>query len=132
MSEKIKYEVITSRCGVCLAIDGYRVAGAKPLGGGTVERTFTGKKSSLIEAIAAWNDQASSWIKVEDGLPEETGEYLVLPYHKHCPTLWYQDGWYWYDEVDDAISETIGHYTEKPIFKVTHWMPIPELPKEEI
>lgn len=83
------------------------------------------------EAIAAWNHRASPWVAVEDGLPEKTGEYLVLPHIKHCPTLWYQDGWYWYDENEDTISETIGHWKDEPIPTITHWMPIPPLPEQE-
>lgn len=61
------------------------------------------------------------WISVSERLPEKTGVYLVLPHHEHNPTLWYQDGWYWYDQQDDAICETIGHNSDEPIFEVTHW-----------
>ncbi len=68
--------------------------------------------------------EAEQWISVEDRLPEETGEYLILPYWKHLPCLWYQDGWYWYDRTDDAISETLGHNMEELLPNVTHWKPI--------
>ncbi len=50
-AEFVKFEVITSRCGVCIAIDGYRVAGSKPLGGGTVERSMRGKRSDIMKAL---------------------------------------------------------------------------------
>ena len=73
---------------------------------------------------------ALKWIPVAEGLPENYYEYLVLPYHKHCPTLWYQDDeWWWYSHQSDAIEKEIGNNLE-PIFKVTHWMPIPTLPKQ--
>lgn len=70
------------------------------------------------------------WIPVNERLPEETGVYLVLPFHEHCPTLWYQDGWYWYDHQDDAISDTFGHNSDEPLFEVTYWKPI-ILPKKD-
>ena len=51
MSKKLKFEVITSRSGVCIAIDGHRVAGTKPLGVGTIERTMFGTKEDIMRAI---------------------------------------------------------------------------------
>lgn len=73
----------------------------------------------IIRRVEAY----SPWIPVSEGLPKKTGEYLVFPSQKHCPTLWYQDGWYWYDHQDDAIQETVG-YCEDPILEVTHYKPI--------
>ena len=51
MASELKYEVLTSRNGACIAIDGHRVAGSKPLGGGTIERTMRGKREDVIKAI---------------------------------------------------------------------------------
>ncbi len=63
----------------------------------------------------------NQWISVDERLPEEIGEYLILPYVRHVPTLCWQEGWYWYDRIDDAISDTLGHNMDDPLPKVTHW-----------
>lgn len=67
--------------------------------------------------------EENRWIPVTEKLPEKTGEYLVFPYIEHCSVLWYQDGWFWYDHQDDAISDSIG-YCEDPIPEITHWKSI--------
>ncbi len=68
---------------------------------------------------------AHRWIPVSEGSPKKTGAYLVLPHIKHCPVLWYQDGWYWFNHQEDAISDTIG-YCEEPIPEITHFMALPK------
>lgn len=77
------------------------------------------------DELTAANER-NRWIPASERLPTETGEYLVLPAIKHCPTLWFQGGWYWYDRTDDAICETIGHNMDEPLPTITHWMPLPE------
>ena len=64
----------------------------------------------------------SKWISVEDRLPEKQGYYLVYteedgvfsaeynPKRERCP---------WTDESEGYCD-----------FPVTHWMPLPEPPKE--
>lgn len=66
----------------------------------------------------------SEWISVEERLPETAGEYLVV-YH---PCHW------------DAVSEKVcvgidtfrgkTAWAKKKYQRVTHWMPLPESPKE--
>ena len=68
--------------------------------------------------------ESHRWIPVKERLPVRFGEYLILPYIKHCATLWWQGKWYWYDEVSDDILDSIGRFAEKPIPTVTHWKPI--------
>lgn len=85
-------------------------------------------ENTRLTARNAELEEQLRWIPVSEGLPEETGEYLVLPHIENCPVLWYQDRWYWYNHQDDAISDTIG-YCEEPIPEITHWMKIPTLPK---
>ena len=70
-----------------------------------------------------------SWIPVTERLPEKTNHYLV---HVKCgcdgkfASAWEQVAWfcekfYWeHLHGDDVFEETI-----------THWMPLPEPPKEE-
>ena len=85
-------------------------------------------------------DQFKQWISVKDGLPDKDGKYLVcknlfgdscvsaIRFAKDGRKVSYYDFenrwknvWYEYD------SE-YGHFT---VDTVTHWMPLPELPKEE-
>lgn len=97
----------------------------------------------------------SEWISVEDRLPEETDalceEYLVCVNRSHYPRSSY-------DIVDSPYDETFVttalYYSEQKIWNiigidewlnalftiedsplngdfVTHWMPLPEPPKEE-
>lgn len=70
-----------------------------------------------------------SWIKVEDGLPTKDGNssiyclvydiyngIVVRPYNEYHKC--------WDDEdADDYYCDAVGG-------KITHWMPIPDLPKE--
>lgn len=63
------------------------------------------------------------WISVEDRLPEEKVNCIVHYKHAYC-------------DNDDYWAIGICFYDgEKfqlaPAYKVTHWMPMPELPKGE-
>lgn len=75
------------------------------------------------------------WISVSDELPKRNGKYLVVANHGAVRTLEYatnlseihddfedesHNGWFFYD----------GEYGFCEYTGVTHWMPIPELPKE--
>lgn len=65
------------------------------------------------------------WISVEDRLPDVKGEYIVA-YHP-C----------WWDNVDyDKTLVGIDSFRGKTTWarrkfqRITHWMPLPEPPKE--
>lgn len=66
----------------------------------------------------------SEWISVKDRLPETAGEYLVV-YH---PCYW--------DAVREELRVGIDTFRGKTAWakkkyqRVTHWMPLPESPKE--
>lgn len=61
------------------------------------------------------------WISVEDGPPKESGKYLVCGKNKSV----YQTKYYTYPESSG------GHWGQKDNGKsITHWMPLPEAPKE--
>ena len=72
------------------------------------------------------------WNRVEDKLPEQTGCYLV-----YRPDFWgeyggqtcvcYWDGKYWCDSYEGAGADGF----ELPPGDVSHWMSLPEPPKEE-
>lgn len=63
----------------------------------------------------------SEWISVSEKLPEKLDEYIVMIKGAKVPTaLWYNpNGELW-------KTEELGIK-----YPVTHWMPLPEPPKEE-
>lgn len=63
----------------------------------------------------------SSWISVNDRLPEKRGEYLVA----YRPRYW--------DRVSIEIEVFLGGTTwaHKDYMSITHWMPLPEPPEVE-
>ena len=99
------------------------------------------------------------WISVEERLPEAETEVLIVAVrngHKKITTAGYEEGtvstedsaWYWqdydfdYDEDTDRFLIPQGwweyrHYNPDDVFNncvddvVTHWMPLPEPPKED-
>ena len=64
------------------------------------------------------------WVSVKDRLPKNTGRYLtanISADDERCVfDLWFDCGEWYIDENDDEF-----------IYKVTHWMPLPQLPKGE-
>ena len=65
------------------------------------------------------------WISVEDRLPEEFKRVLVNVRHKHNP----KDG---YREVEIRHwSTSYGWHMQDNYYEITHWMPLPEAPKED-
>ena len=76
---------------------------------------------------------ASPWHRVEDELPDKTTAVLVWVGVNY-------DGWGMYPEMRTALWHTVQkrffvHHNESirgPIIgEVTHWMPLPEPPKED-
>lgn len=61
----------------------------------------------------------SCWISVKDRLPEKKGDYLI---YNTDGTVWL----YWYDKEYKEWYDSSGYLTES----VTHWMPMPEAPKD--
>ena len=63
------------------------------------------------------------WISVDDRLPEEKANCIVYYKHAYCDNDDYWEiGICFYDGEKFQIN---------PAYKVTHWMPLPELPKED-
>ena len=62
------------------------------------------------------------WISVKDRLPETDGEYLVV----YNPCYW--------DHVEDETKVGVDTFCGKSAWlkkkyqRVTHWMPLPQLP----
>lgn len=65
----------------------------------------------------------NAWISVKDRLPEERGRYIVAVCD-YKGKIGVFDLWFdypeWYIDEDDDLYQ----------FEVTHWMPLPEPPKE--
>lgn len=90
----------------------------------------------------------SDWISVEDRLPEENVPVNVVwvnrcppSYYAHikdkpfvATAVYFRHCWYWWDaNIEDYLAE-YGYWKNGVIdesIEVTHWMPLPEPPKEE-
>ncbi len=83
------------------------------------------------------------WISVKDRLPEKDGEYLCIDYFKLFKEQFHRVCYFANDlyEVDELVfadekgksgfykdDRECGYYT---LSSITHWMPLPELPKGE-
>lgn len=72
-----------------------------------------------------YEDGRPKWIPVTDRLPEEGKEVLALsPEYEE-----YQIGWLAKCEEEQCGVVCVGDGIE--LYKVTHWMPLPEPPKGE-
>lgn len=71
----------------------------------------------------------SNWISVKDRLPDEDGEYLISMYHR------FMIGGIYKKYTGRFVAKYYAEYKEWRIMNdvctsVTHWMPLPEPPKE--
>lgn len=86
---------------------------------------------SQIEAIGAWNRRAdmSEWIPVTERLPENQGPFLARygfgDVSKETGQFFYGVLYYFYADADPHWQH------ESAGIEITHWMPLPEPPKEE-
>lgn len=93
-----------------------------------------GYAPSAEEAAKKWNRRADHsgeangmmWISVKDRLPEDQGDVLVVAFwHERWQTI---IGWFANNEKKWRILTPHG---EREPGGVTHWMPLPQPPKEE-
>lgn len=74
-------------------------------------------------AEAALTIMSREWVRVEDRLPEEAGEYLVSV--KYFTRMDAEIATYWKeDDMWVFEKQKICNY------KITHWMPLPTPPKQ--
>lgn len=90
---------------------------------------YHGCMNDWFEAAQEYKEQIPRWIPASERLPEEHNHYLV---HIECKcdgelmskwtqVAWFCEKFYWeHLHSEDVFKET-----------VTHWMPLPEPPKEE-
>ena len=97
-------------------------------------------------AIAAL--ERDRWISVEERLPEEN-EAVNIIWINRSPVIYYQDikdkpqsatgvyyrgDWYWWSAVVQDYLAEYGKWEPDKMdsaIEVTHWMPLPEPPKED-
>lgn len=75
----------------------------------------------IADHLIANGVTVQKWIDVDERLPEESGQYIVMIKEAKEPTfLWYTTHRAaWEDEYFNAP------------YAVTHWMPLPEAPEED-
>lgn len=66
----------------------------------------------------------AEWISVKDRLPENIRSVLVIAKELKMPTI------AWYGNVKNIWHLTERDFCKNTNFVVTHWMPLPEPPKE--
>lgn len=88
------------------------------------------------------DDRYPKWISIKDRLPESSGLKVVVS-AKTVPEsvlqtkavfvafLGYGDGEWYTPDVDFMTSAKIQDNHVHPVWEITHWMPLPEPPKEE-
>ena len=77
----------------------------------------------------------SDWIRVEDGLPNPHQSVLAFRPENNAgeDQIWYayHSGGKWIDDANDYDDlENLPFGGESSRLKVTHWMPLPEPPKD--
>ena len=79
------------------------------------------------------------WVSVNDRLPENDGSYLVTMNsfggRKYIDVRWFAKDGEAVNEYELAGQENVWYYHDSEwgyisIDSVTHWMPLPQLPKE--
>ncbi len=124
MSEEMKIEILAGVEGNALLIDGYRVAGPKAWGSGTVTKSFNVKRDEIFTAL---NTRLSPWIEIEsDGsnLPKEGTEILIVTDYGLRATVTYRDGQF-------VRLLSCRRCDGMSLGSVIAYMPIPELPLGE-
>ena len=82
----------------------------------------TGDEMREAVKMACATLEATEWISVKDRLPE-TGKRVLTYADNGAMFAAHLDG-YWYIDTGEMYYST-------PLANITHWMPLPEPPKEE-
>lgn len=84
-------------------------------------RCTTGIECTKEAAAAAWNTRASGWIPCEERMPDAPGIHVMVTDGVHIMESLY--------EVIDGEILWLDNSLDLRFGKVTHWMPLPEMPK---
>ena len=86
------------------------------------EKIASGMAKARLMEMVKEAPTIGGWISVKDGLPKDDGDYLVYTREEYIGLFWFdRDEKEWTEESDFPCLE--GY--------VTHWMPLPEPPKED-
>lgn len=79
--------------------------------------------ATIADALIANGVKAQEWISVEDRLPEDRADVILHPQRGKVAIGYY----------NKAIESWVQFFAGVKISagEVTHWMPLPEVPKEE-
>ena len=80
-----------------------------------------------LESKQATSDENKRWTPVSERLPEHDGSYLVFT-KTGCVTT---ARWYAEHDMKNYRGEFIRHVEGRFHRNATHWMPLPEAPKED-
>ena len=100
---------------------------------GSIETELKGV--SLPEHPKEARNRMMDWISVKDRLPEKSGEYLV--YGPHVRTAWFAESLRENPQLEYYGAPNLpGFYNgdneaDWVEYGITHWMPLPEPPKED-
>lgn len=81
----------------------------------------------------------SDWISVDKELPEQMSEVLVFCKYDNWPLIAFHTGKTWYEKCDNIVMLSGDAHLSTEIhdldigdvgYQITHWMPLPEPPKE--
>ena len=93
----------------------------------------------IADKLIANGVTVQEWISVKDRLPENDGSYLVTMNsfggRKYIDVRWFAKDGEAVNEYELAGQENVWYYHDSEwgyisIDSVTHWMPLPQLPKE--
>jgi Lar family restriction alleviation protein len=85
------------------------------------------KTPGVKQAIDAWNNRADGWIKITDNpatLPKAFARVQIVRKNGRV-------GWGTYSYIEDWEKAAFKNEYGK-VVEVTHWQPLPQLPKEGI
>ena len=102
---------------------GVKVIVKKKVPAGAATPTSNQKNGVTIIIAANRQERKPQWVKCSDALPDESGDYFALSENGTltvCPFSRKHMAWNEYD----ALPLLPGNLT------ITHWLPIPALPKE--
>lgn len=97
----------------------------------TLKAEFTGNfrdeyPTAMIKAIIDTAPTVGGWIRVEDRLPEQSGEVFVYTGNHHTASVSYSkkyNAFNWFDVLGEVRERDGG-----ALWNVKYWMPIPPLP----
>lgn len=76
-------------------------------------------KNKEDEVVSVWNRRPDMWIPVSDRLPPNYKPVLALNSRGEYGIAWY---YCWWNSREEDYQFDVS--------KITHWMPLPEPPKE--